>query len=357
MNLTEGLLPGLLAMALPTAISVSLLLRLQKLRRAAAWPVATGRITQSALQSEKLSNGSVRNRPAVTFEYLVGGKHYQGSRVHVVDRAGSAGKPDEALALYPVGAAVPVCYNPADPSEAALERNPPLSMGAMYVVVGGIFLAGVGAALLFGNLERVMAGLEAVFPPNAAPQAFIFFCACGTRHALGDLQQHPRRTARQGLADRLGHRRREPRRLVSRPHGQRQERGPRTVLPAADRVRLRGGTTGVPQHSGALRRGGLERVGAMGAGSGRALPEGRGGGRPLRPEGREPRSARDRSRLPGPELGHRRGLLRLGRLVLWPGTVRRRSPLEATSSERERDSHSRGAEGESAGRGAAPAIE
>jgi hypothetical protein len=179
MNLTEGLLLGLLAMALPTAISVSLLLRLQKLRRAAAWPVATGRITKSALESETLSNGSVRNRPALTFEYQVGGKHYQGSRVHVVDRAGSAGKPDEALALYPAGAAVPVCYNPTDPSEAALERNPPLSMGAMYVVVGGIFLAGVGAALLFGNLERVMAGLEAVFPPNAAPQAFIFFVLAG----------------------------------------------------------------------------------------------------------------------------------------------------------------------------------
>lgn len=177
--MTEGLLLGIFAMALPTAIGVMLLVRLQKLRRAAAWSVATARITKSAVESERLSNGSVRNRPAVHFDYQVGGRHYEGSRVHVVDGAGNAGKPDEALAHYPVGAAVPVYYNPADPSEAALERNPPLSMGAMYAVVSGIFLAGLGAAFVFANLERVMARLEAVFPPNAVPQAVIFFALAG----------------------------------------------------------------------------------------------------------------------------------------------------------------------------------
>ena len=175
----ENVLPGILLMALPTAISVALLVRLQKLRRAASWPVATGRITRSTLESEKLRDGSVRNRPALSFEFEVGGKRHQGSRVHVVDGAGSASKPDEALALYPVGATVSVCYNPADPSEAALERNPPRSMGVMYVVVGAIFLAGLGAALAFAHLERVMAALEAVFPPNAAPQAVIFFALAG----------------------------------------------------------------------------------------------------------------------------------------------------------------------------------
>jgi hypothetical protein len=179
MQLSEGLVPGLLVLSMPTALSAALFVRLRKLRRAASWPVVTGRITKSDIESETLRDGSVRNRPAVSFEFEVGGKRYQGSRVHVVDGAGNAGKPDETLVLYPVGASVPICYNPADPTEAALERNPPLRLWAMYAVVGAIFLAGVGAALAVVNLEAVMARLEAVFPPNAAPQAVLFFAAAG----------------------------------------------------------------------------------------------------------------------------------------------------------------------------------
>jgi hypothetical protein len=42
----------------------------------------------------------------------------------------------EMLARYPVGASVPAYYNPEDPTESVLERDPPPFLRALWIFVG-----------------------------------------------------------------------------------------------------------------------------------------------------------------------------------------------------------------------------
>lgn len=99
----------------------------RRLARAAAWPVAPGRVTISRVETRRGSDDSGpthRSYEAVVeFRYEVGDLSFSSRQIALGWRTSGARKGAEAVvARYPVGATVEVHYDPDNPSEAALER-------------------------------------------------------------------------------------------------------------------------------------------------------------------------------------------------------------------------------------------
>lgn len=125
-----------LIMLLMGALLISLgLFTLQRHRAAAGWPRAPGVIEVSEVAGERHFKNNLMYRPVIRYRYNAPGGPYSS------DKLGNTGKlyakekqAQKITARYPVGSMVMACYNPADPSEAVLERG----------VVGGIWLAGFG---------------------------------------------------------------------------------------------------------------------------------------------------------------------------------------------------------------------
>ncbi|WP_306224765.1 DUF3592 domain-containing protein [Bosea beijingensis] len=106
------------------------------LRRANAWPVVPGEIVESRVEERgSLDSGPTRRTyvPIVEFRYEVGGQSYASRQVAVgLAVSGSRSVADRVTGRYPLGAKVEVHYDPANPSDAALE-NP---TRASWVLLG-----------------------------------------------------------------------------------------------------------------------------------------------------------------------------------------------------------------------------
>lgn len=118
----------------------------------------------SGVGSDSNDTTEIRNFPAITFEYKVGGKVFRGSRYSVKENLGNF-EVTETLAQFPRGAEVTVFYNPADPSKAVIERTFP--EGAFK------FMVKLSAGLVIGALVLVFSVggiLEAIRPHLPEPQ-------------------------------------------------------------------------------------------------------------------------------------------------------------------------------------------
>jgi hypothetical protein len=105
-------------------------------KQAQAWPYVRGAIVSSAVEEfqQRDSDGRLRTsyRPAVEFAYTVNGLALRSRQIKVgLEVSGSRGIAEMTVNKYPEGKAVDVHYDPADPSNAALE-NP---TGATWVVL------------------------------------------------------------------------------------------------------------------------------------------------------------------------------------------------------------------------------
>ncbi|CAN7387572.1 DUF3592 domain-containing protein [Bosea sp. LjRoot90] len=139
--------------ALPIVVMVAALVinAMLKVRRAKGWVQAQGRITQSKMTVRRPPAGNeigtVVNVPAVAYSFSVGGQDYRGTRVSLGDISGKYA--EEALTRYPVGKAVMVFYDPADPDDCVLERDAPkgavkgcgLLLLVLALVGGGFYWA------------------------------------------------------------------------------------------------------------------------------------------------------------------------------------------------------------------------
>jgi hypothetical protein len=130
----------------PTVIIVAVVVKLIEVRKASRWPATTGTITNSIVKAIKnkpgdagydFSDTEVFNQPFVEYEYAVNGRKLRGNRITIGEKI-SGFEIESTLARYPVGAAVTVYYDPANPKNAVLERDLPK-----------IVFAGVGCLLLF----------------------------------------------------------------------------------------------------------------------------------------------------------------------------------------------------------------
>ena len=109
---------GLLVVALRAARGAS------RRHTAAGWVSTPGTILMTTIQVQRTGNAR-REVPVVMYAYRVGQEAFQGSRIRVGDELGTltvAGHARNVLARYPVGASVPVYYDPTNPTDSALER-------------------------------------------------------------------------------------------------------------------------------------------------------------------------------------------------------------------------------------------
>ncbi len=100
-------------------------------REAQAWPTADATITRSDVAEvvtskkkpgEKRRESVVRYQADVTYDYIVSGVNYTGSRVAYVYRVyPNTADVDPVLANYPEGKVVRVHYDPAEPANAVIE--------------------------------------------------------------------------------------------------------------------------------------------------------------------------------------------------------------------------------------------
>ena len=127
-----AILGGLCATVVPVIILIVLgiyLYRRSKMRDAAKqsaqdWSNTLGTVTMSTVQVRR----SARSRseiPVVVYQYQVNGQAYTGQTIKAGEQYFSVrlyGDAQKTIERYPVGAQVMVYYNPANPSESALER-------------------------------------------------------------------------------------------------------------------------------------------------------------------------------------------------------------------------------------------
>lgn len=123
----------------------------RKVAQAGSWPSTMGTVIMSMVQwrSSGSSSNSGANYPVVMYSYQAMGQTFQGSKVMPGPDVGGTGA-HKVVARYPMGAQVMVYYNPANPSEALLERGTPgfVKLFWIILVILNVFLCGLGAALM-----------------------------------------------------------------------------------------------------------------------------------------------------------------------------------------------------------------
>jgi hypothetical protein len=141
-----------IAAAMAGLIIFATVYKLIEVQRASRWPSAPGRVVSSGQQARKVKVFSdvqradgkpqyeIRNFANVVYEYDVGGRKVRNNRVSIGEDLGNF-EVEETLARYPVGAPVTVYYNPRDPKEAVLERDPPRHLIGCVAAMVGVPLA------------------------------------------------------------------------------------------------------------------------------------------------------------------------------------------------------------------------
>jgi hypothetical protein len=118
----------------------------QRTRAQADWLPVPGTVTSSEVVSVIIPSPASRRADAVRiiYEYQVEGAVYVSDRVNLNPVAINADSDEgrRQLATYPVGAAVTVYINPADPAESVLEREP-----SPEGIMAGMVLAGMAATM------------------------------------------------------------------------------------------------------------------------------------------------------------------------------------------------------------------
>jgi hypothetical protein len=109
------------------------------------WPSTTGQILTSMIQYRRKSGGGHSPYSVVIYTYQVASQPYQSQRIYFgVPVGGSA--MTGVIKKYPMGAQVPVYYNPENPAEAVLERTIP---AAKMLGFAGVIMIAVAAATYF----------------------------------------------------------------------------------------------------------------------------------------------------------------------------------------------------------------
>jgi hypothetical protein len=130
-----------------------------------SWPVTDGRITASRVERVKQGgDGKATYTADITYEYALDGRTFEGDRVWFGDdySASDASAFRAAVGRYPVGQAVKVHYDPAEPAESVLEPGTTWSGSALYFIgLGLMTLGGIIAVSAAGTLLLVTLALAA----------------------------------------------------------------------------------------------------------------------------------------------------------------------------------------------------
>jgi hypothetical protein len=118
----------------------------QRIGAAQGWRTAEGRVVAIGIAASGSGRaGAHAYTPVVRYEYRVGGRLWRNASIYLTaiqdydDAAGAR----EFLRSYPVGAAVPVHYNPANPQDSALlieSQSGPM----IFIILIGLMVAAGG---------------------------------------------------------------------------------------------------------------------------------------------------------------------------------------------------------------------
>jgi hypothetical protein len=132
----------------------------------ATWPATDGKITHSELKRDDRRDKKAMYSMDVRYDYVLDGRTLEGNRVWFGDQFSTTDSSAfrEAVNRYPVGTAVRVHYDPAEPGVSALEPGPTWSASIWYLVGIGLMVFG-GLALLTsgGFLVIILAMLFGAF--------------------------------------------------------------------------------------------------------------------------------------------------------------------------------------------------
>jgi hypothetical protein len=174
---------ALFAMAIPIAVAGKIVYKMREVRRAALWPSAQGRIVHSRMRAVQRQQGdhatTVSNVPDIEYVYSVGGVEYTGHRISIGDVAAGSPQAEAALDRYRVGRTGPVFFNPENPEDAILERDPPARPAVVYGVAAAVMLVGLAVVVAFTRAVEIVDWLQPYFPPGAVVQGVLFFTAAG----------------------------------------------------------------------------------------------------------------------------------------------------------------------------------
>ncbi len=117
---------GLIFLPMLALVLVAIASKTLELRRAKGWAQTTGRILSAKVEVRRHQFAgepeTVKNVPAVQYEFHVGARKVIGSRIGIGDDA--AANPEATLKRYPAGANVTVYYDPRDPTQCVLDALP-----------------------------------------------------------------------------------------------------------------------------------------------------------------------------------------------------------------------------------------
>jgi hypothetical protein len=120
----------------------------KRYRQSENWVPITGLVTASNVNIES-GDENTTYTPVITYTYQVMGQEYQGSQISFGSKGVSYSKQRKAekiVARHPAGSQPTIHYNPADPSQAVLERqyNPSDVISGLGFGLVGLFLIYLG---------------------------------------------------------------------------------------------------------------------------------------------------------------------------------------------------------------------
>jgi hypothetical protein len=138
---------ALFLLAVPLLLVAAIVTKLREVRRAAKWTKGNARILRAEFV-DATHNGRSVKLPQVEYEFSVRFDKFRGHRISIGEIMPGSVQAETALTRYPVGASVPVFYDPADPKTSVLERDVPPYFAAIWGLV-----AVVAAGCIFGAVK------------------------------------------------------------------------------------------------------------------------------------------------------------------------------------------------------------
>lgn len=153
---------GLIFLPMVMMLVLVVVAKMLEVRKSAQWPSAMGRVIRSTVEARHSKGTSdtveVQNMPVVVYEFTANARKWTGNRISIGEDSGGANT-EATLRRYPVGAAVKVFYDPKNPKDCVLERDPPAGMGkgcllitvALAVFGFAVWYLVINATQLLGN--------------------------------------------------------------------------------------------------------------------------------------------------------------------------------------------------------------
>ena len=146
------LTPGLVLQCLGAIALAACAWTLYRTRRAARWPRAEATVIESCVardadldrHASRARNTDSRERPVLRYRYEVGGRSRESDRLYPHGSVGmSTSRARRLVADHPAGSTLRIRYDPAQPSDAALDMPLPKWVPIMQCVAGvALLLAG-----------------------------------------------------------------------------------------------------------------------------------------------------------------------------------------------------------------------